>query len=1145
MGRAKISTASSGFINLLITESLGAFNDNAFKVFVTLIAAAVLSAQQMTHVIALAGFCFILPFIVFSAFAGSLADKFSKKKIIVVLKGVEVALMAFALLPLSTLNIPLLLVLLALMGTHSALFGPVKLAIVPELLEENNISHGNGLMSMMAFVGIIAGTAGAALLMSVVHGRYYLGALAFIAVALTGFISSLFIGGTDAVNPSEKLELNLVRRIAEDIKDAQSHVTIYRSLAAGAYFWFVGAMFQMNIIIYGKEMMKVGETTLGLFQMVVALGIGLGSVAAGRLSKHRVELGLVPVGALGMVVFSFALAFGFGSTGVTYCSLFMLGFSGGLFVLPLTAYVQYRSPANKRGKFIAVGNILSFTGVLLASGFLWMLSGYLVKLNPAQIFIVLGIMTLVVALYIMSLMPELLIRLCVYPVANIIYRIKVRGYEHVPLEGGALLASNHISFVDAALLIGACQRPVRFVMHKKYYNMPGLKYLFKMAKCVPISHSGGPHEISESLNAARAALLDGELVCIFVEGEISRHGQMLRFRKGYERIVQGLDIPVIAVHIDGVWGRLFSFEGGSAVFKWPRAMAYPVTVSFGQQLPPSTDTAELRLAMQELSAGAFRNRLEEKLPLPLEFAKEAKKHWFRFAMADSTGARLTHGAVLVRAAMLARALERVLPAAENVGLLVPPSVGGALSNVAVSLLGKVPVNLNYTMPRDTVLACAEKAGVEKIITSKKLAEKMGWPVSDKMIFLEDIAAGISKLEGTLLGAAFFCLPFFVLRRAFFSTAEKELDATAAVIFTSGSSGEPKGVMLSHFNIHANMEAMAQIYQIIPSDRIVGVLPFFHSFGYTVTLWLPLTAGFGAVYHYNPLEAQTVGRLAEKYKASMLLGTPTFLAAYIRKVEVRQFRYLRLAMTGAEKLREEVAFAFKEKFGLLPLEGYGCTELSPVASLNTPDVDIDGVRQSGGKMGTIGRPLPGIAMKVVNPETFEQLDSREPGLLLVRGPNIMKGYLGNPEKTASVMRDGYYVTGDIASIDEDGFVTITDRMSRFSKIGGEMVPHIKIEEKLHQLAGVIDRTFVVSSVPDEKRGEKLVVLYVDIAAIDDLYAKLKTCGLPNLWVPERAAFHKIDLFPVLGSGKLDMGAVKRLALDLERSLAAAPGGSEGV
>lgn len=1131
MNGEKCKVYGPGFVSLLAAQSFGALNDNAFKVFITLMAAAILPQDKTPQIIAFAGACFILPFILLSPLAGALADRYSKKKIIVTLKAAELGLMGAGAAALYFSHIPAMLALLFLMGAHSALFSPVKLSIVPEIVSDSDISHANGLMSMMTFAGIIIGTAAAGLLSTRYAGAYHGAAWFFLIIAGAGFLSSLAIKNVPASGSFEALPLNPFSKMLGDFREIQRHLTIYRALVASAYFWFIGALFQMNILLYGKQLMQASDSVLSGFQMAVAFGIGCGSIIAGKMSKNRVELGLVPLGAFGLVLFSTALAFSYSSPSRTAALLLLLGLSGGFFVLPLTAFIQQRSPAKERGKFIAAGNVMAFTGVLLASAFLWFCNS-VAHLSPAQVFITLAAMTLFVAVYILALLPEFLLRLLVYPVANIIYRIRVKGGDNVPLHSGALLVSNHISFIDAVLLIGASQRPVRFIMHKKYYSLPLVTYLFRLAKCIPISHRGGPHEIADSLQAARNALKDGELVCIFIEGEISRHGQLLRFRKGYERIVSGLDVPVVPVHLDGVWGRLFSFKGGHPIFKWPKQLGYPVTVSFGQPLLSATGPGEIRLAMQELSSEAFRNRLAEKSPLPLSFADMAKKHWWRFSMVDSSGRKLSHGGALVRSCMLSRALKGILPPAHNVGLLLPPSVGGALVNVALSMLGKVPVNLNYTLPYAGIIECADSAGAEKIIVSKKLAEKMGWPVSEKMIFLEDLAAGISRIETMGLGLLLFFSPMFLLRRTLLRAAAGGLDDTAAIIFTSGSTGKPKGVMLSHANIHANIEAMAQIYEMTPSDRLLGVLPFFHSFGFTVTLWLPLVVGFGVLYHNNPLDAQIIGRMARQHRATMLLGTPTFLVSYIRRVEKEQFRWLRLVVSGAEKLREEIAASFREKFGIQPLEGYGCTELSPVAALNIPDYDSDGISQRGGKSGTIGQPLPGTAMKVVAEGSDEPLPSNTPGLLMVKGPNVMKGYLGETAPDPERIRDGYYVTGDIASIDDDGFVTITDRLSRFSKIGGEMVPHIKIEEKLHQLAGELDRTFVVVGAPDPTRGEKLIVFHTRVGNMARVLDGMASAGLPNLWVPRRENYHEIAQLPLLGTGKLDMAGLKRMAAELQ-------------
>jgi acyl-[acyl-carrier-protein]-phospholipid O-acyltransferase/long-chain-fatty-acid--[acyl-carrier-protein] ligase len=355
---------------------------------------------------------------------------------------------------------------------------------------------------------------------------------------------------------------------------------------------------------------------------------------------------------------------------------------------------------------------------------------------------------------------------------------------------------------------------------------------------------------------------------------------------------------------------------------------------------------------------------------------------------------------------------------------------------------------------------------------------------------------------------------------------------ATIIFSSGSTGDPKGVMLTHDNIVSDIAQLDQCVAFDRRDRILGILPFFHSFGFTGTLALPLTLGKGVVFHPNPFDARTIGALVARHKVTFLLATPTFLQAYIRRCDPEQFGGLKLVLVGAEKLQERTAQAFEDKFGIRPLEAYGCTECSPAVTVNTRDFRAAGHRQVGGKRGKIGHALPGMSIRIVDPDTFEPLPVGRPGLMLVRGPNVMKGYLGRPAETANALRDGWYVTGDIAAIDTDGFIEITDRLSRFSKIGGEMVPHIKVEEKLQELAEAPEQVFAVTGGPDEKKGERLLVLHtLEDARLQKCLAKLGETGLPNLWVPRPQAFFKVDAIPYLGTGKMDLRSIRELASQL--------------
>jgi acyl-[acyl-carrier-protein]-phospholipid O-acyltransferase/long-chain-fatty-acid--[acyl-carrier-protein] ligase len=406
--------------------------------------------------------------------------------------------------------------------------------------------------------------------------------------------------------------------------------------------------------------------------------------------------------------------------------------------------------------------------------------------------------------------------------------------------------------------------------------------------------------------------------------------------------------------------------------------------------------------------------------------------------------------------------------------------------------------------------------------------KAGIVETDRMVFLEDVMRRFGKFEQIRMLLVAFVLPARVLNRLFVANADA--DAIATVVFSSGSTGVPKGVMLSHRNILSNVDAVRQVFEVDRSDVMLGVLPFFHSFGFTGTLWFPLLNGFAVVYHPNPTDAKTIGELAGRYKATMLISTPTFCGSYVRKCQPEQFAHLRYAMVGAEKLRAPIAAAFKEKFGLPLLEGYGCTEMAPIVAVNRPDVHSGGAHQRGTRMGTVGHPLPGVVAKVVDVATGEgPLFDRE-GLLLVNGANRMIGYLDEPEKTREVTRDGWYVTGDIASIDEEGFIRITDRLSRFSKIGGEMVPHMKIEESINAMLAE-PHVSAVTSVPDDVRGERIVALFTDPQVPPHaLWERLCQTELPRLWLPKREDLHFVEAIPTLGSGKVDLQMVRQIATE---------------
>jgi acyl-[acyl-carrier-protein]-phospholipid O-acyltransferase/long-chain-fatty-acid--[acyl-carrier-protein] ligase len=793
--------------------------------------------------------------------------------------------------------------------------------------------------------------------------------------------------------------------------------------------------------------------------------------------------------------------------------------------------IQHRPDADNKGAIIASANLLSFVGIFIASGVYYFFASVL-RLTPPDIFLWGALLTIAATVYLLVILPDALLRLLLWLLTHSLYRIRVEGRENVPAKGGALFVANHLSFIDALLLVASTERRVRFIILKDFYDHPIVGPFARIMQAIPISSRQRPRDMIRSLREASEAIRAGRVVCIFAEGQITRIGHLLPFRRGLERIMKGVDAPIIPVNLDGVWGSLFSFDRGRFLWKMPKRFAHPITVSFGRPLSGQTPALEVRQAVQELHSRAYRHHREGMKTLERSFVGAARRHPLRFAMADMRAGRLGAGAALVKSVFLARRLQGLWRAQNMVGILLPPSVAGALVNLAALMSGKVPVNLNYTVSSQIIASCARQCELETVVTSKAFLEKVNLEVPGKCILLEELAA-VPRLSEKLLALVMaWIFPAGLIEKTLGSTGHATLDDVATVIFSSGSTGDPKGVMLTHYNIQSNVEQLGQVFALGARDRILGILPFFHSFGFTGTLALPLALGTGVVYHTSPLDAREIGELVSRYGVTFLLSTPTFLQGYIRRCEPEDFGSLDYALVGAEKLSERVAQAFEDKFGIRPLEAYGATECSPAVTVNSHDYRASGFRQVGAKRGKIGHPLPGISVRIVDPLTMRQLPVGETGLLLVQGPNVMKGYLGKPEKTAEVLHDGWYVTGDVASVDEDGFLTITDRLSRFSKIGGEMVPHLKVEEKLHGAAGLTEQSFAVAGVPDEKKGERLVVLHtLSPDKLMKCLERLPQCGLPNLWTPRASAFVRVSSLPYLGTGKMDLRRIRELAADL--------------
>ncbi len=1136
------------FWALVVSQFLGAMNDNAYRWMMALALISKFTYEldeagnlmEVSWPVFVGGAVMAAPYILFSAAAGVVADRVGKRRMIVWMNLAEVLVMVLGLLAFLGDSALLCFMVLFLMLTQSAFFSPAKYGIIPELVPRERLSYANGVINATTNIAIILGTVGGTVLFKLwgapegVARASMTGSarasIIFIVVAAIGWLFSIRIRDTGVRSDEVKTaSMWFWQDIRRNLKSVRGNRYLHLTLYAIGFFLFLGAYVQQNVTPYGINILNLSKAMSPNLFLLSAFGIGIGSFIAGKVSGRSIEIGLVPVGA-GIVAGTLLLFFfPFAQTvWVSFPLFFLLGMGGGLYIVPLNAYVQHAAPEHERGEVIATSNFLSFCGMGLAAVLLLILQTVL-RVDAALSFVFLGAITLVLTIIVVRVLPDFLIRFVGLIVTRILYRLTIIGRDNVPLEGGALLVGNHVSYVDAALVGATHQRRIRFLMAREYYNHPWFNWLFKLMRTIPVDQRDNPRDIVRALKEARKAIEDGYLVCIFAEGELTRTGAIMEFKRGMERIVQGTGCPIIPVCLHGIWGSTFSYREGMPLKRFPRRWGRRVSVAFGEPLGEYTEAFQVRQSVMELQSEAYMRDRDHHEPLPIEFARSARSHWRQPTMSDTLGREATAGRALVSAVVLSDALRDELKNDRAVGLILPTAVAGSVANIAVSFLGKITVNLNYTASPEALDSAIEQAGIRHVVTSKRFLSKLDERYKELpgLIYLEDVAKNInafSKIRA-FLKARF--LPVKML------TPVRNINDVATILFSSGSTGKPKGVMLTHYNLLSNIESLHQLFNFNSNDVLCGSLPFFHAFGYSVTVWLPPVLGVGVAYHPNPLESAKIGKMVDERNCSYLIATPTFLLGYIRKVEKEQFASLKFVITGAEKLQPRIASAFEEKFGIEPMEGYGATELSPVAGLNVRDVEAGGVAQVGHRPGTIGRPIPGVTMRVVDPENYDKdLGYDTEGLLLVKGPNVMKGYLKQPGLTAEAIHEGWYVTGDMARISHDGFVQLTGRMSRFSKIGGEMVPHIAIEEKIQELLEKTEPVCAVSSVADEKRGERIVVLLTpDAGDADALHKMLRESDLPNLYVPSRKDIHQIDELPLLGSGKLDLKAIKAKAEEL--------------
>ena len=1136
-----------GALPYLAIVFINAFVDLGHKITIQNTLFKVYDGNEQIIFTAIVNGLILLPFILLFIPAGLASDRYTKNQVIRTSAWVAVGLTAAITAFYHAGWFWAAFAMTFLLAVQSAFYSPAKFSYIKLMFGKSGLAQANGLVQATTIIAILLGTFG-------------------FSIAFEAFYQSAFTSPDQVVKAiapigwllviNSVIELILAYRLPEledpkgerpkqttkirnTLKPISSNSVIFLSIVGLSVFWSVGQVMLAAFPSFAKESLNMNNTIM--IQGILAasgIGIAIGSAIAGKVSKGYIELGLIPIGAVGMA--SGLATVTYWSSGTAHILNYLfIGTMGGLFIVPLNALIQFNAKNQEIGKVLAGKNLIQNIAMLV---FLLITIGFaLLGLSSSNLLNLIAVVAALGGLYTITKLPQSMIRLSITFVLTRRYKVNVEGIKNIPEQGGVLLLGNHISWLDWAMIQIACPRPVRFVMAKDIYDLWYVRWVFDLFGVIPIQ--SGPNSrdaierISDSLN-------NGDVVCLFPEGTISRTGHLAEFRKGYERACAECNDEVVIVpfYLRGLWGSQFSRASDQFKQLRKQRLFRDVVIGFGKEVRKDTKADVLKRNVFDLSIQTWNSYIEKQANIPTAWINTVKRDSGKMAIADSQGTPLTASKALAGSLAIAKRI-RANSQEKNIGLLLPTSSAAAITNMAGLIANKTLVNLNYTASQSALEAAVEQAEIKTIYTAKRFINTLSSkgidlsPILENkhVIYLEDLANTISTQEKTLTWLGVKCLPAFAIKMLF--KVPNNINDTAAILFSSGSEGAPKGVMLSHQNIMANLKQTADVLNMEDNDVIMASLPFFHAFGLTATQFLPLIEGIPMVCHPDPTDALATAKAVAKYRATIMCGTSTFLRLYTRnnKVHPLMLDSLRVVIAGAEKLRPEVSEAFQLKFNKPVLEGYGVTETAPIASCNLPDrLDTRFWKvQRGQKVGTVGMPLPGSSFKIVDPETWEELSTGEAGMILIGGLQVMQGYLNNPEKTDQVITEEngirWYTTGDKGKLDEDGFLTILDRYSRFAKLGGEMVSLSTVEAAVTAI--VADETCEVCAVnlPDSKKGEKIILLSTHELNSQDMKKQLLEHGCNPLAVP--AEWFTIEAVPKLGSGKTNFAEAKNMALAL--------------
>lgn len=1129
------------FLPLFVTQFLGAFNDNFLRYALGVLVSYKLVGTDLISldpklIIVLIAALLILPYILFSSLAGQLADKYERSRLIRYTKYFELCIALIAAYGFWHNDVSMLMLVVFMLGTQSSFFSPMKYSLLPDQLKKKELVAGNGFLEAGTFVSILAGTVLGTQLGDIIDLNDPIFSLytsvTMISLALIGIVASHYIEEAKVGNAKLKLIKNPVKATAEIIGRVKADKLIFQAILGTSWFWMLAIIFQTNMISYAREVLYVDTDVATIFFILFSVGIAIGAMSCAKLLHDDITAKYAPSSLLGISVCTFLLVLGtplsphgteqyflspmeyfydFGGMLVAL-AIFSIAFFSGTYVVPLKAIIQKNAQARMRSRIIAGENIINALFMFVA-GVVVMLLLYL-GFSIMAIFLILAVLNLIVAFFAIAMLPDVLMQTMLRSLFKIFFRVEVVGLENFKKAGKrVVIMPNYQSFMDPPLLSAFLPEKPNFAISKRISERRFVKMFMFMYKVFRID-AGNPMTLKRLVDFVEK---DNKVV-IFPESRITETGSLMKMYQWPGAVADKADAMILPVRIEGTKFTYSSRMGGKV-----RRRLLPkikITVMPPVKLEPKEKATKLRRAevqryIERMMSETMFEAVDHRQTLLAGTIAAAQNFGFnKEVLEDINRQKMTYRTMFLKILALGGIFKKILKG-QNVGILLPNAIANVVTFFAVHYAGKTPAMINFSSGAKNINNACKMSEIQQIITSKlfirkaELGELMDGINNVEILYLEDIAKKINpiaKIRALVLSR----MPVY----AFSDEVNTNPDSPAVIIFTSGSEGVPKGVVLSHANIFANVVQADAIIDISSREVLLNVLPMFHSFGLTVGTILPLVKGMNLFLYPSPLHYNVIPEIAYAIQATLICGTDTFFCKYAQAAHPYDFSSVRYAIAGAEKLKESTYRLWNDKFGIRIMQGYGVSETAPLISVNT---------KINHKFGSIGKIVPGMEHKLVPVEGIE-----EGGELWVKGPNVMLGYL-KADKPGKIQppKGGWHATGDIIKIDDEGFLHIMGRSKRFAKIAGEMVSLPAVEEVVNQAFPDTNSLIVTIRVKD--KGERLVVVTEDKKIkLPDVVAAIKAADMPNVACPRRIYHCEI---PVMGTGKTDYVQIQKTMQDM--------------